>query len=433
MQQTGQPISVKNKNLKAPEIHPIQQLLLPKHNKRVLSNGVPVYMVNAGTQAVIKIEFIFLAGKAYEAHHTVAKCTASLLSEGTQNFTSEEIAEHFDYYGAVVTTRSGVDTARIRLYCMTKHLHHVLPMVKEIIDQPIFPEEEITTHLDHRKERLEIELTKNETIGYRTLTESIFGLQHPYGYNTQIEDLNHIDRQKIVAHHDEHFRSDRLMICMSGLINEESIELVEKYFGKNGRNGTFKQVKFTPNPTDQKIIHLPGPQHHQVAIRIGRPLFDRSHKDFPGMYVANALLGGYFGSRLMTNLREDKGMTYGIYSSVDTFRQGGCFYVSTEVARKNYEASLEEIYSEIEKLGNEPVTALELEMVRNYLMGHLMMQLDGPFNAMDVIKSLLLETNHTESFDLLVDKIQQITPSEIQELISRYLKRDELIEIVVGI
>lgn len=419
--------------MQQPVIHPILGLDLPPYEKRTLSNGTPVYIVNGGTQEVVKIEFIFLAGKAYEAHHTVAKCTSSLLTEGTTHYTSEEIAEHFDYYGAVVSARSGVDTARIRVYCMNKFLTETLTMVKEVIEEPTFPEDEIITHLDNRKDRLDIELTKNETIGYRKLTESIFGEQHPYGYNSKKEDLEKVTRDMIVGHHRENFRPDNLMICVSGRVHESTIDLIEKLFGQTNHAGKQKVVAFNPEPVNERMIHLSGPQKHQVAIRIGRPLFKRDHPDFPGMFVTNALLGGYFGSRLMTNLREDKGMTYGIYSSVDTFRQGGCFYISTEVARKNYEASLSVIYQEIEKLSEELVSDDELQMVKNYLMGFLMMQLDGPFNAMDVIKSLILESNHTESFNLLINKVQHIKPHEIRDLMNRYLKREELIEIVVGI
>ena len=425
--------SVKQQMLAQPPIHSIPDLILPDYEMHRLANGIPVYLNSGGTQDVVKIELIFIAGKTIETQHTVAKCTSALLTEGTEGHSSEEIAEHFDFYGAVISARGGVDTSRIRLYCMNKYLSQVLPYLKEVVETPVFPQEEIDTYLDHQIERIKIELTKNETIGYRTLTESIFGPNHPYGYNTHIEDLEKVTRKMLVDHHSKNYRTDNLMIFVSGKIHPDCFSLLDHYFGQRVVTGDQPHGMIPPQPSKQRKIHLQGPQTHQAAIRIGRPLFKRTHPDFAGMYVANALLGGYFGSRLMTNLREEKGFTYGIYSSVDTFRNGGCFYISTEVARKNVQQSLQEIYREIERLKSAPIPERELQMVKNYLMGYLMMQLDGPFNTIDVIKSLLLEAESTDHFEVLVRKIKDISPKEIQSLISTYLNQDDLIEIVVGI
>jgi predicted Zn-dependent peptidase len=416
-----------------PPIHSIPDLILPAYQQDRLSNGVPVYLSGGSTQDVVKIEFVFMAGKAQEAHHTVAKCTAALLTDGTTNHTSEEIAEHFDFLGAVVSTRGGVDTARIRLFCMNKHLEKALPYLQEVIETPTFPQEEINTYLDNRKERIKIDLTKNETIGYRALTESVFGIEHPYGYNTQIRDLDNVTREMLIDHHRNYYRTDNLMIFVSGKIHDNCFSLLDQYFGQRKTEKQDQKKILLPTPIQKHRVHLAGPQSHQAAIRIGRLLFKRTHADFTGMYVANAVLGGYFGSRLMTKLREEKGFTYGVYSSVDTFMHGGCFYISTEVARKNVQQSLKAIYAEIDRLKTDPIPEKELHMVKNYLMGYLMMQLDGPFNTIDVIKSLLLEAKSTDHFGLLVQKIKDISPTEIQSLIATYLNRNDLIEIVVGI
>lgn len=419
--------------LAQPPIHSIPDLKLPDYEILHLANGIPVYLNSGGTQDVVKVELVFKAGVTIETQHTVAKCTSALLTEGTESHSSEEIAEHFDFYGAVVSTRGGVDTSRIRLYCMNKYLGQVLPYLREVVETPVFPQEEIDTYLDNQIERIKIELTKNETIGYRTLTESIFGHKHPYGYNTRIEDLEKVTRKMLVDHHRKNYRTDNLVIFVSGKIQPECFSLLDQYFGQRIVTGDQILGMTAPQPSRHRKIHLKGPQTHQAAIRIGRPLFKRTHPDFAGMYVANALLGGYFGSRLMTNLREKKGFTYGVYSSVDTFRNGGCFYISTEVARRNTQQSLQEIYREIDRLKSAPVPESELQMVKNYLMGYLMMQLDGPFNTIDVIKSLLLEAESTDHFELLIRKIKDISPKEIQSLISTYLNQDDLIEIVVGI
>ncbi len=417
---------------KPPRVREIPEVRLPKYEKVVLTNGVPVYYVSGGTQDVVKLEIIYLAGKAYEAHRAVSRVTAALLTEGTKNHASEELAEHFDFYGAVISTIGGVDTARVRLYCMNKHLPKLLPVLQEVIEDPTFPREELDTYRDNWKERIRIDLEKNENIGYRKLTELVFGPDHPYGYNTDPGDLDKVTREMLIDHHHQYFQPQQMAIFLSGKVHESALHLLDKYFGQKLRSGK-RQVLTSQIETNSERTHFfPGPQKHQSSIRIGRPMFTKTHPDYPGMYVANTLLGGYFGSRLMSNIREEKGLTYGIYSNIDTFSQGGCFYISTEVASKNVRLCLDEIYSEIERLKTEPIPDQELQMVKNYLMGSFLMRMDGPFNSVDVIKSLLLETDQTDLFEPMIRKMKEITPSEIQSLLKTYLDRGDLIEIVVG-
>lgn len=415
-----------------PRLREVPEVKLPAYETFTLANGVPVHYVSGGTQDVIKLEIVFLAGKTYESHRAVAKCTAALLTEGTAGHSSEELAEHFDFYGAVVSTMAGLDTARVRLYCLNRHLQQILPVLQEVIESPTFPEDEIDTYRDNRQERIRIDLEKNEHIGYRKLTELLFGADHPYGYNTVPEDLDIVTREMLVSHHRMFYQPRQMAIYASGKINTSTLNLLNRYFGQAAQEGERHVRHIGFQTTGQRRHTFRGPQAHQASIRIGRPMFKRTHPDFPGMYVANALLGGYFGSRLMTNIREDKGLTYGIYSNIDTFSQGGCFYISTEVSKKNVRITLDEIYKEIERLKTEPVPDEELRMVKNYLMGSFMMRMDGPFNAIDVIKSLLLETDRTDHFATLIRKIRQITPHEIQALLNTYLDPDDLVEIIVG-
>lgn len=381
---------------------------------------------------MIKLEIIFLAGKSYEAQRAVSRCTAALITEGTTMHSSEELAEHFDFYGAVISTMGGVDTARVRLYCMNKHLPKLLPVLQEVIENPTFPQEELDTYRENWKERIRIDLEKNENIGYRKLTELIFGPDHPYGYNTDPEDLDQVTQEMLISHHQRYFQPQQMAIFASGKVHESALHLLDKYFGQKLRSGA-RQVRDCKIETDRNRKHFfAGPQKHQSSIRIGRPLFKRTHPDYPGMYVANTLLGGYFGSRLMSNIREEKGLTYGIYSNIDTFAQGGCFYISTEVSSKNVQLCLDEIYREIERLKTEPIPDEELQMVKNYMMGSFLMRMDGPFNSVDVIKSLLLETDQTDHFEPLIRKMKDITSPELQSLLKTYLDREDLIEIVVG-
>jgi len=174
------------------------------------------------------------------------------------------------------------------------------------------------------------------------------------------------------------------------------------------------------------------PESLQASIRIGNRLFNRQHPDSHGLSVLNTLLGGYFGSRLMANIREDKGYTYNISSVVDFMQFDGCFYISTEVGNEFAQLALQEIYREMELLQTELVDEEELLMVQNYLMGNFLAALDGPFNVSEVVKIIVSEELPLSFFREGVQNVRDITAEEIQRLAQIYLQRDNMWEVIVG-
>jgi predicted Zn-dependent peptidase len=171
----------------------------------------------------------------------------------------------------------------------------------------------------------------------------------------------------------------------------------------------------------------------QSAIRIGRRIITRSHPDYPGLSVLNTLLGGYFGSRLMSNIREDKGYTYGIGSAVVSLSAAGYFFISTEVGADVTSAALDEIYKEVELLRREAVDQEELAMVRNYMMGSFLKGIDGPFALIDRFKTIHLSGLDYDYFDRYLRTLESIGPEELKDLAVRYFDRNDLCELVVGI
>ncbi|HBC78429.1 MAG TPA: hypothetical protein DCZ51_07355 [Bacteroidales bacterium] len=170
----------------------------------------------------------------------------------------------------------------------------------------------------------------------------------------------------------------------------------------------------------------------QTAIRIGSSSINKRHPDYPGMKFLNVMLGGYFGSRLMKNIREEKGLTYGIHSSVSSFNLSGFKLISTEVGRENTGRAIDEIYREINRLLTEPVSKNELEVVRKYMSGEMVRMFDGPFAIAESFKAVWefgLDLNY---FVGMMDKIRTITSDEIIRLANTYYKQDDLYEITVG-
>ena len=417
----------------APPIQAIKELPLPSYESAKLDNGMELFMLRGGSEPVMRMEIVFRAGATYEKKSGVAEFMAGLMSEGTRSMNSAALAETIESLGATLFTRGGVDTARVRLLTLTRFFPDLIGVVREVINAPAFDPGELKVYADNKVERLKIDLKKNEVLAYRHLTEAIFGQAHPYGKNVFPEDYLAITIEDLINHHARHIIPQNAMVLVSGLFGDKEINLIKETIGTwnpNHNNGSDTAILF-PEGGKTGYFEFDGPQVHQAAIRIGRRLFPQGHPDFNGLFVLNTILGGYFGSRLMMEIRENQGLTYGIYSSVDSFASDGCFYVSTETATDNTAKVIDAIHQEMLRLQQELIGEEELDMARNYLMGHLMSQVDGPFSTMDFIKSLKIEHLEDSAFAGMVDTIQQITPNQLKELAVKYLDPSEWVTIVV--
>lgn len=419
--------------LSPPEIKAITELHLPAYETSMLPNGMPIYTLRGGSEPVLKMEIVFRAGASYETKPVVAEVMAGLMSEGTMHRSSIELAETVESVGATLFTRGGVDTARVRLLTLSRFFPDLIHVVREVIEQPAFDPNELSTYTDNKIERIKIDLKKNEVIAYRHLTEIIFGPAHPYGKNVFPEHYQAIGTHDLRAHHDRHIIPQKAFMILSGATTDRDMELIHQTIGSwNPHHANGTDIKSPIISETRNGYHeYDGPQKHQSAIRIGRKLFPQSHQDFDGLFVLNTILGGYFGSRLMMEIRENQGLTYGIYSSVDSFATDGCFYISTETATDNTDKVIKAIRHETDRLRQDLIPDEELLMARNYLMGHLMTQIDGAFATMDFVKSMKIEYLEDVAFARMVRTIQDITPAQLRDLAIRYLDMDEWATIIV--
>lgn len=416
----------------APPIKRIEKIPLPKPRKMRLSNGLPVHIIDMGTQDVLKLQLVFRSGRPFEKKKLIAKTTSRLLREGTANFSSAEIAEQIDFYGATLSTPTNLDNSNLVFYTLNKHFETLIPLVTELLIAPTFPEDELTAYIDNTKRKLQVDLTKNDVVAYRKVTEFIFGKHHPYGYNSDNRAYNNVKRTDLVKHFNKHYNARNCELFISGRVTDEVIRLLDQHIGQLpvGRKSRLPKFKLTDVTPEKRHISIPNSM--QTAIRIGKQTIGRKHPDFAGFTVLNTILGGYFGSRLMMNIREDKGYTYNIYSTQDTMLHDACFYVSTEVGNEFVGAAKKEIYKEIDILCNDLVPEAELEMVRNYVLGNMLNMVDGPFHVADVIKTMVLNEIPFETFDTLISTVNTITAQELRDLAQKYLHNQQMWEVTAG-
>lgn len=418
----------------APPVHEVSNLILPQPKFVRLDNGIPVYVLDYPGQEIVKIEAVFHAGRPEEDKRLVARATSRLLREGTRTRTGAEIAEHIDFYGGTLTVPTNLDTANIILFSLKKYAAELIPVFAEVLQEPVFPETELETFKTTNVQELLVELEKVEVLAYRKITELIFGENHPYGYNSIPDDYAALTRSDLLRFFDSWYTPANCLLFASGSIGDEVLHLLNQHLGQNKKAG--KKPDTLPaqpaQPARPAQINLSRPGSLQTAIKIGRRAFNRRHPDFNGLFVLNAILGGYFGSRLMMNIREKKGFTYNIYSTLDSYLNDGCLYIATEVNPGKVAAAVREIFSEMKKLRDKPVGDDELHMVRNYLLGMLLNGLDGPLNTSDVVRSLIVEGLTGREFDDMVATIRSITPAQLQALAGRYLQPEDFWVVTVG-
>lgn len=423
---------MRNMRKYGPPIKQIENVELPYFDKITLDNGMPLYFVSQGTQDILKIELVFQSGRTFEQKKVVSRACNAQIKEGSKTMTSQQIADKIDYFGASLRTSEDLDNCSVVLFCLGKHFETLIPILHEVITSPQFPEDELRKYIKTNSERLKIELVKNDVIAYRKITEAIFTNDHPYGYNSEINDYEALSRNDLVTHFVDNYGYNNGHLFLSGKVTAEHIEICNKYFGnqlaKVNAKESIPQVELQ-SPTR---IRIPSDQSYQTAIKIGRKLFKRSSEDYAGMYVLNTIFGGYFGSRLMSNIREDKGYTYNIYSELDVMKHDGLFMIGTEVSEDYVDKTLHEIFYEMELMREELISTKELEMVRNYLLGRILNFIDGPFNTGRLLKSIVLSDLKESYFSDLVSTIKNVSSRDLQDMARKYLQEGDMWCVTVG-
>jgi zinc protease len=415
-----------------PPVHGVQNISVPPPAVHHLDNGIQVVETRMGTQPVLKLEICFRAGRAAEHKNTVAYAATRLLRDGTTTLNSKEIAEILDFYAGTLGTHPGWDTSAVSLFCLTKHFEALIPVVADMILNPVYPQHELQTFIDKNIRELQVDLTQSDTIAYRKLTELLFGEKMPYGYSSVAEDYKALTVNDLKRFHQEQLTADNCVIFIGGAVNEAILKLLNQYLGQHKTKRIPYQNVLCTETHPKTSVHLKNETGLQTSIRIGRRFGSKLNPDYAGASVVNLILGGYFGSRLMKNIREAKGYTYNISSSIDFMQHDGYWYIGTEVGTKFAAKTLEEIYKEMQLLQTELVDAAELEMVRNYCLGNMLNMIDGAFAVMDAVKPFFLEDLQDDVLQKLVDTIRHITPETIQILARKYLKREDWLQVTVG-
>jgi zinc protease len=405
---------------KAPKFKNIEKINFSMPEKKELANGIPYIEYNLGSQELIKIEFVFEAGSKYQDKPLLAGLTNSMIKEGTKTKNSLEIANAIDYYGAYLETDHNSDFASVSLYTLNKHLNSVLPIFYDLLVNSIFPEEEFTKKNSIRKQKYIINQEKVETLSSKAYSENIFkGTK--YANNTSLASFDLITEADCKRFYKERYNLGNATIFVAGKASAEVYSSINTLFGKTKIKTDKIEFKATASTYLPSVQFINKKNAIQSSFRIGKPIININHPNFTKLKVMNTLFGGYFGSRLMTNIREEKGYTYGIGSVLMSKIDFASFIIYTEVGKEFTQATLDEIRKEIVTLQTEKVSEEELTKVKNYMLGRLLENTDGPFDMLERYKTLYYHNLPINYYDQYIADIKSTTTEEITKLAQKYL------------
>lgn len=417
-----------------PAIKKVSSIHLLPLEKAVLNHGSLLHFLPDTLYDIFQIEWVFPAGKWYESKKGVAGFTARMMREGSTKHNALQLATMIDELGAEIDIHISSDYLTVKAMGITRHFESILKIMAEILLMPIFPEEELALKKKIALQQLLVNREKVEYLASKQLMETIYGKDHPYGHKPDEKDIKEIKREDLLSYHQEKIISSPAWIFLSGKVPKNFIKILDSLLSDINpeRNRPQIDLRETGASRNGGKFFVKKDETQQDAIRMGRHLFAPSHPDSNRMKILTTILGGYFGSRLMSKIREEKGYTYGIYSSIQSHVHASFLYLATEVGRKYLEPALADIYNEIERLRSEPVREEELTLVRNYLMGTALNANDGPHKALALYKNLILRGKGAADFKNYIHTVQNISAGELLSMAEKYLDPSLLIEVVAG-
>lgn len=418
----------------APPVQPLASVTLPAADVLSLPNGARLHILRNNAQPVVRLQVVVPAGKWAEPMPGVSLLTARMLLEGTRTRTARQIADEVAFYGASLECEQGFDRATLTLYCLTRHLSNLLPLILDVLTEPIFPEQELALLKSRTVQNVRVERQKTSYLAAEQFSQSLFGASHSYGNKFNEETFQQISPDQLRAFHRQAYQLSQAEIFLCGDTLSSDEVTVQEQLG-NVTSLIVSNPTSAPAPpvgSPDSKLHVPVEGSLQASLRIGRLWPDLSHPQTHDLQVLVKVLGGYFGSRLMKNIRENKGLTYGIYASIGPREHATSFVIGSDVNAANAEAAIKEVHHELRRLQQELIPEVELQTVKNYMAGKFANELSTVFEQCDKYKNLIfydLPHNYYADFITSVQRTNSVT---LKKLAQEYLSPEDMLEVVSG-
>jgi len=420
----------------APALTPERPVTWPKRTRARLSNGLQVVLAEAHSIPKFHGELFFRAGEALVSDRSVglAEMTSTVLRTGTTKRTSRQIEEDLRRLGADLGASAGQDTSAISFAGLSEFAEPLLQLVNELSRQASFPEAEFERERRQKLEEVKLERTSPGFLAGERLRKVLFGA-HPYArVSPSEEQVAAYRREDLESVYREIYTPENALLVLVGDFEPQAmLKIAEKIFGDwEGKKPAAKEAPAPPQLRGRRVYLVHNPGSVQTQILAGCHAITRKHPDWIRLGLANSLYGGAFNSRLVMNIREDKGYTYSPRSGVTPLLQHGYFSVSAAVRNDVVAASLTEIFYELDKLRSLPVPAAELADAQNYLTGVFSMGLATQEGLLAQFSTAELHELPEDYLETYRDKVRALTSTDLISTARKYFDSANLQIVVVG-
>jgi predicted Zn-dependent peptidase len=416
-----------------PPFKTIEKIEIPEVKTKLLDNGIPLHYLNVGTQPLIKIEFFFRCGSNLEKKRGVAASAMKMLLAGTSKYTSSEISDFFDNLGAFCETDVELERGLIGVIILKKHFPKILHFILHLLEESTFPEEEWKIEQQKSIQSLLLNLEKTNFLARQYFRERLFGKDHHFGKKTTLEELQNIDVEDIREHYQNYIQHKKFEIFIGGQVDESEISLINQVFGTQKRTEPLNNFEYlAPQTSLETNFYVEMPNKLQTSFCMGQICFNKKHPDFLPLRILHVIFGGYFGSRLMKNIREDKGYTYGINAQIVSLPETGYQVILADVKKEFYQNVLQEIHKESKILREELITEKELTTVKNYMLGKWADSVGNSFDLIELFKAIYFWGLDYSYYQNYINTIKNITPEELLILAKKYLVTENMLCVGVG-
>lgn len=416
-----------------PEKHPIEAPNYWPIERRVLKQNTPLHLLAKNDELLSSVVLTFKGGLKTSTDGLDIGLVKSMILSGTKHYPQSKISEELDFYGAYFQLTPNYDHIDVQVICLHRYLKEVVSLLKEILINCEFTEEDFNIYLEKKRQQFQISKKKVAFLGRTHFMNQVFGDEHTYGKIRHDEDYEKGSCKAVKTYYNTYIKHQPFELFLTGKFEDKDIRFIEEELipeQYNSRTEKENTGRLLPKET-QFNIELEGAM--QSSITIGFACANSSHPEFLEWKVVNTILGGYFGSRLMKNIREDKGYTYGIGSRLVHYPESGMFKISTEVGSQHVEDTLTQIYLEINRMKTEVISEEELDLVKNYLLGGVLSSSDGLMQQSAMYKNLYEQGFDWNRMHEFIDVIKNMTPEAVLKSAQSFFNQGELVEIVAGI
>ena len=417
----------------SPQISSFTDLKFDYPSFVTLSNGVKLYVLNNGDQDVNRFEVMYRGGLLEETKPLQSFALASMLIHGSEEYLSQDVAEILDYNGSQLSATNHDNFTHISLNSLNKNFNTVLPVLKSILNAPSIPEREYEVLCSQVKSAYHTARQRVKYLAQMAGRKLYFGESHPFSHMICDDDVDNLTIEDIKSFHRNFYKPQNCVLLLSGKVGDEEISLINKCFGQDSNVGDISEfVDYERQPSSKKTLVVDKEGALQSSVYMLHEAVPRNHPDYIKLRILVTALGGYFGSRLMQNIREDKGYTYGINAMLVGRRSGAKIVITSECDTAYTYLLIDEVEKEIRKLHDKPIDEDELDIVKNYMLSDLAKTLDSPFSMASCVSSNILFSTGEDYFNRQVAEITKITAKELQEVANKYLDVNKFYIAIAG-